>query len=62
MDSRPKIMLTTMFRALFQIPTDNPDLMQAQLKALCRQIPLLYFILVVSTDFSRLHALRPRAQ
>jgi diguanylate cyclase (GGDEF)-like protein len=49
-ESHPKTMFTATFRALFHIPTENPGLMQAQLEALTRQIPLLYFILVVSTD------------
>jgi predicted signal transduction protein with EAL and GGDEF domain len=37
------------FIALFLVPTDNPDLMLSQLRACSRQVPLLYFILVVNT-------------
>jgi len=37
------------FIALFLVPTDNPDLMLSQLRASSRQVPLLYFILVVNT-------------
>jgi diguanylate cyclase (GGDEF)-like protein len=36
--------------ALFRIPKENPDLMRSQVKAFSRQIPLLYFILIVNTD------------
>jgi predicted signal transduction protein with EAL and GGDEF domain len=36
-------------RALFRIDTDNPGLMRSQLKALSRQIPLLYLIVLVNT-------------
>lgn len=34
---------------LFRVPEDNPDLIQAQFRALTRQIPLLHFILLVNT-------------
>ena len=34
---------------LFAIPTDNPGLMQSQVNALSRRIPLLYFIVFVNT-------------
>ncbi len=34
---------------LFRIDTDNPGLMRSQLKALSRQIPLLYLIVLVNT-------------
>jgi predicted signal transduction protein with EAL and GGDEF domain len=37
------------FLALFVVPSDNPDLMLSQLRASSRQVPLLYFILVVNT-------------
>lgn len=40
---------TQMLRALFSVPADNPELTRSQLMALGRQIPLLYFILVVNT-------------
>lgn len=43
-------MLVDTLCALFRIPRENPDLMRSQLKAFSRQIPLLYFILVVNTD------------
>ncbi|MGO9741980.1 MAG: putative bifunctional diguanylate cyclase/phosphodiesterase [Roseiarcus sp.] len=36
--------------SLFKLSTENPELMRSQLKALTRQIPLLYFILVVNTN------------
>jgi diguanylate cyclase (GGDEF)-like protein len=42
-------MSTTTFRALFHIPTDNPGLMQSQVKALSGEVPLLYFIVLVNT-------------
>ena len=34
---------------LFRVETDKPDLLQAQVKALSKQIPLLLFITVVNT-------------
>jgi diguanylate cyclase (GGDEF)-like protein len=34
---------------LLAIPTDNPSLMQSQVKALSKRIPLLYFIVLVNT-------------
>jgi diguanylate cyclase (GGDEF)-like protein len=34
---------------LFAIPTDNPNLIQSQVKALSGRIPLLYFIVFVNT-------------
>jgi diguanylate cyclase (GGDEF)-like protein len=36
-------------RALFSVRTDNPELVQAQIKALSKQIPLLFFISLVNT-------------
>jgi diguanylate cyclase (GGDEF)-like protein len=36
-------------RALFRVPVGNPELMQSQLKAYSRQVPLLYFLVVVNT-------------
>ena len=36
-------------RALFRVRTDNPELVQAQIKALSRQLPLLFFIGFVNT-------------
>jgi diguanylate cyclase (GGDEF)-like protein len=36
-------------RSLLHIRNDNPELTRSQLAALCRQLPLLYFILVVNT-------------
>jgi diguanylate cyclase (GGDEF)-like protein len=37
------------FRALFVVQTDNPELVQAQIKALSKQLPLLFFISLVNT-------------
>jgi predicted signal transduction protein with EAL and GGDEF domain len=37
------------FLDLFRVQTGKPDLMQAQVKALSTQIPLLFFITVVNT-------------
>jgi diguanylate cyclase (GGDEF)-like protein len=37
------------FRALFSIRTDNPELVQAQIRALSKQLPLLFFISLVNT-------------
>jgi predicted signal transduction protein with EAL and GGDEF domain len=37
------------FFALFRVETGKPGLMQAQVKALSRQIPLLFFITIVNT-------------
>jgi diguanylate cyclase (GGDEF)-like protein len=37
------------FRALFSVRTDNPELVQAQIKALSKQMPLLFFISLVNT-------------
>ncbi len=37
------------FRALFSVRTDNPELVQAQIKALSKQLPLLFFISFVNT-------------
>lgn len=36
-------------RALISVPDDNPRLLQAQYKALSRQLPLMYFVLLVNT-------------
>jgi diguanylate cyclase (GGDEF)-like protein len=36
-------------RALFSVRTDNPELVQAQIKALSKQMPLLFFIGLVNT-------------
>jgi diguanylate cyclase (GGDEF)-like protein len=36
-------------RALMSVPCDNPRLLQAQYKALSRQLPLMYFVLLVNT-------------
>jgi diguanylate cyclase (GGDEF)-like protein len=41
--------LATTFRALFNVPTDNPGLMQSQLEAFSRQGALLYLIVLVNT-------------
>jgi diguanylate cyclase (GGDEF)-like protein len=35
--------------ALFRVRTDNPELVQAQIKALSKQLPLLFFIGLVNT-------------
>jgi hypothetical protein len=37
------------FRALFSVRTDSPELAQAQIKALSKQLPLLFFIGLVNT-------------
>jgi diguanylate cyclase (GGDEF)-like protein len=37
------------FRELFRVPTEDPDLVQAQVKALSKQFPLLLFISIVNT-------------
>ena len=37
------------FLNLFRVETGKPDLLQAQIKALSKQIPLLFFITVVNT-------------
>jgi diguanylate cyclase (GGDEF)-like protein len=34
--------------ALFLVPADNPELVQSQLAALCKQLPLLYLLLTVN--------------
>lgn len=36
-------------RILMSVPRDNPRLLQAQYKALSRQLPLMYFVLLVNT-------------
>ncbi len=36
-------------RTLMSVPTDNPRLLQAQYVALSRQLPLMYFVLLVNT-------------
>lgn len=36
-------------RKLMSVPHDNPRLLQAQYKALSRQLPLMYFVLLVNT-------------
>src|SRR5450756_1952926 len=36
-------------RAMLRIDTDNPGLMRSQLKALSRQVPLLYLIVLTNT-------------
>jgi diguanylate cyclase (GGDEF)-like protein len=35
----------------FAVPTDQPELIQAQFRAISRQIPLLYFVLVANMTF-----------
>src|ERR1700677_4040335 len=35
--------------SLLRVPTDQPELLQAQLKALSKLMPLLFFILIVNT-------------
>jgi diguanylate cyclase (GGDEF)-like protein len=37
-------------RALFRVQTDKRDLMQSQVRALSKQVPLLYFILLVNVS------------
>ncbi|MDR3464987.1 MAG: EAL domain-containing protein [Xanthobacteraceae bacterium] len=34
---------------LLRVPTDNPELTRAQFAAFCKQVPLLYFILVINS-------------
>jgi diguanylate cyclase (GGDEF)-like protein len=50
MTKHPKIggSLTALV-ALFRVPTDKPVLLQAQLKELSKQIPLMYFVFAVNT-------------
>mgnify|MGYP006876285190 FL=1 len=36
-------------RALMSVPKDNPGLVRAQYIALSRQLPMMYFILLVNT-------------
>lgn len=36
-------------RTLFSVPADDPELAVAQFRALTRQVPLLYFLLIVSS-------------
>ncbi len=36
-------------RALMSVPKDNPGLVKAQYIALARQLPMMYFILLVNT-------------
>ena len=40
---------STSVRSLLRVSSDNPELTRSQLSALGRQLPLLYFILVVNT-------------
>ena len=49
------------FFELFRVKTDKPGLVQAQVKALSKQIPLLFFITVVNTVAlaSTYHGLAP---
>jgi diguanylate cyclase (GGDEF)-like protein len=42
--------LTTIL-TLFSIPSDKPELVLAQLRAFSKQIPLLYFLLIINTGF-----------
>lgn len=44
-----KLGLGARWRALISVPRDNPKLLQAQYRVLSRQIPLLYFILLVNS-------------
>ena len=47
---RPRIPTSiATLRALFTVRTDNPELVQAQIKALSKQLPLLFFISLVNT-------------
>ena len=38
-----------MLRGLLALPTDDPDLLESQARALSRQLPLLYAILTINT-------------
>lgn len=49
MKSRPVTTSIAALRALFRVRTDNPELVQAQIKALSKQVPLLFFIALVNT-------------
>jgi diguanylate cyclase (GGDEF)-like protein len=42
--------LANTLSALFRIQKENADLMRSQVNAFSRQVPLLYFILIVNTD------------
>src|SRR6202453_1075843 len=37
------------FLSLLRVPTDEPELLQAQLRALSKLLPLLFFIMIVNT-------------
>ena len=41
--------LRARWRTLISVPRDNPNLLQAQYRVLSRQIPLMYFILLVNS-------------
>ena len=48
------IRVTQIFERLkrsFAVPTDNPELLLAQMRAFSKQIPLLYIILIANTGF-----------
>ncbi|HJZ21910.1 MAG TPA: EAL domain-containing protein, partial [Bradyrhizobium sp.] len=45
---RPRTTSIAAFLALFRVQTDRPSLIQAQVKALSRQVPLLFFICTVN--------------
>lgn len=41
--------LVSALRTVMSVPADNPRLLQAQYVALSRQLPLMYFVLLVNT-------------
>jgi diguanylate cyclase (GGDEF)-like protein len=49
MPSPMKTELAAKWRTLMGVPRDNPKLLQAQYRVLSRQIPLMYFILLVNS-------------
>lgn len=49
MPSPMKTGLATKWRTLMSVPRDNPKLLQAQYRVLSRQIPMMYFILLVNS-------------
>ena len=42
------MMIARKIRALFQVPADNPELVQSQLRVFASQVPLLYYMLLVN--------------
>jgi diguanylate cyclase (GGDEF)-like protein len=44
-----KTVLADKFRQLFSLPVDDMELVRAQFRAFAKQVPLLYFILIINT-------------